>query len=198
MYIIPKFLYNDLTYDIYTGIEQTIVDNTIIPVKINAPKVTWKFKFDYIKEETKNYIEQILLERIDDTYINPGVGPSYKIFRYIDINNTYFYYYTYAHEYAFYSKIINRVINYTESGNDHILDGGLVVPKTQTIPIEIKEPFHYPRKVLLAEKSLSIVHKANGLYNLKLNFEDLASTINLPDNRVTLIGYSYASDTGLC
>ncbi len=197
MFLITKYLYNGLAFKEYSGIVPTMVNLDVIPVKVNIPKTTWKLSYDYVKKDLKNYIEEALYENYNDLYLDPTIGPAFYIHKYIDLLSNVKYYMTYIHEYAFYQKPVNRQINYIEDGTNHVLDGGLVIPNDLDGTTVLELDFYpFPRKVFMPKNSLDVTHKANGLFGIRLELEDIAKPLDLAN--IFIIGKSHAGTSELC
>jgi hypothetical protein len=184
MYIIPRYLYDDMTFQEYTGVRNTLVDTEVVPLKLNLPKVTWHLSLDYATLELKNAIELALHQHADDLYVETVIGPAYYIDKRVDNLGDTHYYMTYLFEENYYGKPVSRPLVYSTSGSDHILADGTVIPSSQSEsspPVTINSTREVPRKVLFADSSLNIVHKANGLYSIKIKLEDIAKPMGYTD-----------------
>jgi hypothetical protein len=199
MYVIPKFLYDDLSYTTYSGIRNTLVNNTVVPLKINLPKVDWELKIEFADWKVKNAIEESLQLHANELYLPSAVGPGFMLFRRDSITSGTEYFLTYYFEFKYYGVPVNRPISYTVEGNTHVLDGGMRVPSAfapgdSLVIFEHTGEIH--RKVLFTGPVTKVTHKANGLYNFSLKLQDIASPVY--DDTAFQVGVSNADYVTVC
>ena len=182
MYVIPRFLYDDMTFSIYSGIKQTLVDTEVIDLRLNAPYTRWQLNLNYASIELKNHIEQALLTHGDELYLKSAIGPSYKIYK-LDTISGISYYLTYDFEYKYYNKPMNRPLSYVEEAGYHIIEGAIRIPVDQSVgdPVILISAYpELPRKVVYTDTTFRITHKANNNYSLKFDVLDIAKPLGLP------------------
>jgi hypothetical protein len=198
MYIIPRFWYDDMNINVYTGIKKSLVGDEVVKLKMNMPMTTWTLSIKYATAALKNTIENTLANHPNDTFISTAVGPAFYIHKYESALKGTQYFMTYLFEFAFYGCPVNRELNYVVDGTNHILDGNIVIPASQVAsdtPITIGEYAEIPRKVVDDNLTVGLVHKVNNLFDLKLKLQDIARPLYLttpfivgvPDENYTTI-----------
>jgi hypothetical protein len=187
---IERYLYNDFSYTIETGLKPVLVNGEVVKVKTSVPRVKWSINFGKVSAELKNNLETALFRAQDDLYFNPHIGPAFYIGKHEDLGSGAInYYLTYVFEYDYYETFVNKKIPYTIEGSNHVLSGGIVIPANMTPtddPVIIKPTADTDRKLFYLDSNLSATHKFNSVYELKQSFYEQAAP--LPYTTMFIVG----------
>lgn len=197
---IKRYLYDGLTYKISTGVKPVLVNGDIVKTKQTVPKATWNIDFGKSDTEIKNAIEHTILLEPNNTYIRSFVGPAFYIGKRIDaVSGVISYYMSYIYEFDYYKKFVNKPLAYEVDGTDHLIEGAIRVPISQTDlddRIVVDQPVELPRKLYFNKTELSITHQYNGISGMKLECYEQAQP--LPYTSVFIIGGSNDSYLDYC
>ncbi len=178
---IKRYLYNDLSFKVATGITPIIVNSVVVDAKQTVPETIWNINFGKVDMALKNAIEATLALEPNDTSIRSYIGPHYYIGKRINpVGSVTEYYLTYVFEYAYYQTFVNKPLAYIVDGSDHLIEGVLRIPISQ---VEGNDPIVFagakplPRKLFHLENSLDIKHEFNNIFSFKVKLTELAAPL---------------------
>lgn len=178
---LKRYLYNDLSFKISTGIVPVIVNNEVVSSKQSVPSTIWTLDFGEVDMDLKNAIEETVLNEPNDTFINSFVGPNFLIGKRINpVGSVVEYYMTYLFEYKYYGTFVNKPLTYVVDGTDHLIDGSIRIPIAQveaTPPVVITGAKSLYRKLFFVDTTLDISHSFNNIFNMKTKFTELAAPL---------------------
>lgn len=197
---LKRYLYNDLSFKISTGIVPIIVNNTVVDSKKAVPQTIWSIDFGEVDMGLKNAIENTIFLDPNDTFINSFVGPSFYIGKRINpVGSVAEYYLTYVFEYKYYQTFVNKPLTYVVDGSDHLIDGSIRIPIAQTdqdTPIVLTGATSVYRKLFHLDSILDIKHSFNNIYSMKAKFTELAAP--LAYTGMFIVGESDADNNLYC
>lgn len=197
---LKRYLYNNLSFKISTGVTPVVVNELVIDAKQTVPQVIWNINFGKADMSLKNAIEATIMLEPNSTFINSYVGPHFYIGKRINpVGSVAEYYLTYVFEYAYYNTFVNKPLNYIVDGSDHLIEGSIRIPIAQVdgdTPVVFEGASALPRKLFYLESMLDISHEFNNIFNLKGRFTELAAP--LPYTNLFIAGVSDADNTLYC
>ena len=192
MTTLQRYLYDGLAYTIETGKIPLVVDQTVVFSRNELPRTVWDVDFGKVTEQLKNAIETAIITDPNALFIESHIGPAYYISKRLDgATNQYFL--TYIFEHDFYSTFVNKELSYVESGSNDILEGGIVIPNNMidgNTPVVVPGNPYIKRKLTFLDTKLKIIHKYNGVYEMKVRFTEFAKP--LPYSSMFVVGVSDA------
>ncbi len=178
---LKRYLYNDLSFKINTGIVPIIVNSTIVNSKQGVPNTVWSLDFGKVDMGLKNSIEATIFLEPDNTFITSFVGPSFYIGKRVNpVGPVNEYYLTYLFEYKYYGTFVNRPLSFVVDGSDDLIEGVIRIPSNQSsgdTPITIIGAKPLPRKLFYVQENLEIGHSFNNVFTMKAKFTELASPL---------------------
>ncbi len=178
---IKRYLYDGLSFKISTGITPIVVNELVVNAKQTIPQITWNIDFGKVDMALKNAIEATLALEPNDTSIRSYIGPHYYIGKRINpVGSVAEYYLTYMFEYSYYQTFVNKPLNYVVDGSDHLIEGTLRIPISQSdgdTPIVFTGAKALPRKLFHLESFLDIKHEFNNVFSFKVKLTELAAPL---------------------
>ena len=178
---LKRYLYDELSFKISTGIVPVIVNNVVIDAKQAAPQTEWSLNFGKVDMDLKNAIEATIFLDPNNIFINSFVGPHFYIGKRLNpVGGAAEYYLTYAFEYKYYGTFVNKPLTYVVDGSDHLIDGSFRIPISQAVSdpvVKFTGATSIYRKLFYVSSAQDVNHEFNNIFNMKANFTEIAAPL---------------------